>query len=67
MRAENTGQWFLDSSEFQGWVDGTGPPCLVCTGIRFFPPFRIANTTSSGVRQVSSDVITFRCYDLTDM
>jgi len=36
-RVENSGQWFIDSKEFQGWIKGTGPNTLLCIGIRVFP------------------------------
>jgi hypothetical protein len=31
---KNSGQWFLGTEEYKGWVDGTKPSCLLCHGIR---------------------------------
>lgn len=31
---KNSGRWFLKTEEYQGWVDGTKPSCLLCHGIR---------------------------------
>ena len=33
-RAENSGQWFLNSDAFKNWASWSGPSRLVCTGIR---------------------------------
>ena len=33
-RVKSSGQWFLNSNEYINWVSGTGPSCLLCTGIR---------------------------------
>jgi len=32
-RIKDSGRWFLDLEEFVNWVNGTGPSCLICTGI----------------------------------
>jgi len=31
---ENSGLWFLKSSEFKDWMEGRSPSCLICSGIR---------------------------------
>lgn len=33
-RSQNCGQWFVKSKEFTQWIEATGPPCLLCAGIR---------------------------------
>ena len=32
-RIQDSGRWFLDLEAFISWTNGTGPSCLVCTGI----------------------------------
>jgi hypothetical protein len=34
VRVKNSGQWFLDSTQFTNWVNRIGPKCLLCKGIR---------------------------------
>lgn len=36
-RADNSGNWFLASEKFTCWIEGTGPSCLLCIGIRISP------------------------------
>lgn len=40
---DNSGQWFLSSAEYAGWVNGTNPQCLFCIGIRLNPFLFVAN------------------------
>jgi len=54
-RAENSGQWFVKSKEFRNWVDGTGPNCLICLGIRL-THFLIKADYASGSREINSHV-----------
>lgn len=54
-RAENSGQWFVESKEFRNWVEGTGPNCLICLGIRL-THFLIKTDYTSGSREINSHV-----------
>jgi hypothetical protein len=44
--AENTGEWFLESSEFKNWIIGNGPSCLLCVGIGVKPHSLFSNTVA---------------------
>jgi hypothetical protein len=42
-RVKNSGKWFLESGEFIDWANGTGPDCLICSGIRLTRSISLAN------------------------
>lgn len=54
-RVKNSGRWFLESKEFMNWVNGSGPNCLICSGIRL-PPFNMQANYASGSREINSHV-----------